>query len=131
MNPKDFNWSSDQQVTVVNPTKDSFNFMVHNKEYTVGTGRTAKMPGYIAWVYVHKLATKMAVDDGNFDRWNEEGYRQEYYDKLVAGTDDIIQTVEVQPKIETFDTVEDEIVDDKSGIKPMTSGRKNARSSRN
>lgn len=123
MNPKEFKWSEDQQVTVVNPTKDDFKFQVHSKEYVVEAGRMAKMPGYIAWMYVYKLATKMATEAGDFIRWNEEGFRDTYYDKLVAGTDDLIQKVEVQPVITQVDIAEDEeVVDepvDNSSIAPM------------
>ena len=128
MSPKEFNWKEDQQVTVVNPTKDDFKFQVHSKEYAVGAGQTAKMPGYIAWMYVYKLATKMATINGDFIRWNEEGFRNKYYDKLVVGIDDIIQMVEVQPKIEVVEDIKDT---DSSNIKPMTSGNKNVKSSRN
>lgn len=120
MNPKEFKWSEDQQVTVVNPTKDDFKFMVHSKEYVIGAGRTAKMPGYIAWMYVYKLATKMAINAGDFNRWNEEGFRNKYYDKLVAGTDEVVQTVELDPVVETFDEepVESNATES-SNIKPM------------
>ena len=103
MNPKEFSWSADQQVTVVNPTKSDFKFMVHSKEYVVGAGRMAKMPGYIAWVYVNKLATKQATEKGDFIRWNEEGFRKTYYDKLFVGADDIVQTVEIEPQVESLD----------------------------
>lgn len=64
------------------------------------------MPGYIAWVYVYGLATQLAQADGVFNRWNEEGFRQEYYDKLVSGVDAIVQsveTVEDEPEVTTFD----------------------------
>lgn len=115
MNPKEFDWSEDQQVTVVNPTKSDFKFQVHSKEYMVGAGRMAKMPGYIAWMYVYKLATKMAIDAGDFLHWNEEGFRKTYYDKLIAGTDEVVKMVAVEPQIETFDTDENTATD----VKPM------------
>ena len=94
MNPKEFSWAEDQQVTVTNPTKNDYKFKVHSKDYQVNAGATAKMPGYIAWVYVYGLATQIAQDDNVFNRWNEEGFRNKYYDMIVAGTDDIVQSVE-------------------------------------
>jgi hypothetical protein len=117
MNPKEFGWTEDQQVTVVNPTKDDFTFKVYNKDYIVEAGRMAKMPGYIAWMFVYKLSTKMAVDNGDFIHWNEEGFRKTYYDKLVVGIDDIVQNVTVEPVVSTFDVTEDEIKDEVAPVK--------------
>lgn len=99
MNPQDFNWTEDQQVTVTNPTAEAYKFMVHNKNYELPAGATAKMPGYIAWLYVYGLSTQLAQSEGNFNRWNEEGYRQEYYDRLVVGVDKLVQEIEVQPQL--------------------------------
>jgi hypothetical protein len=108
MNPKEFSWTEDQQVTVTNPTSENYKFKVHGKEYELGAGRTAKMPGFMAWVYVYGLASQLAQADGVFNRWNEEGFRQEYYERLVAGYDALVQTVEVEPQpvIETLDEPE-------------------------
>jgi len=108
MNPRDFEWKEDQSITVVNPTKDDFKFKVHSKDYMVAAGQTAKMPGYMAWMYVYKLATQMAIKDKQFLHWNEEGFRQKYYDKLVIAADDVIQTVKPEPQVE-----------DLSQVKPM------------
>jgi hypothetical protein len=105
MDPKEFTWSEEQHVTVTNPTANDYIFKVHGKEYKLGAGRTAKMPGFIAWVYVYGLSTQIAQADGVFNRWNEEGFRQEYYDKLVVGAEDIVQDVVVapQPEVHVFD----------------------------
>ena len=63
------------------------------------------MAGFIAWIYVYGQASKMAQADGVFNRWNEEGFRQQYYDKFVAGMDSVVQVVEVAPQVEiqTYD----------------------------
>lgn len=134
MDPKQFNWKADQQITVKNPTKDNFRFQVHSKWYEVNAGQTAKMPGYIAWLYVYKLATKMAIEAGDFRHWNEEGFRQRYFDKIVTGVDSVIQTIVPElPPAETFesddavDEPDDVMTDDEepetsptpSGVKPM------------
>lgn len=105
MNPKEFSWSEDQQVTVTNPTEQPYIFKVHNKQYELGAHKTAKMPGFIAWVYVYGLSSQMCQADGNFQRWNEEGYRQEYYEKLVKNIDSIMQVVEeeAEPLVNTFE----------------------------
>ena len=103
MNPKDFSWTEDQSVTVTNPTNEDYTWKVHGKDYTLGAGKTAKMPGFIAWLYVYGQSVKMAQADGQFTRWNEEGFRQEYYDKFVAGIDDLVQVVpEEQPALTVF-----------------------------
>lgn len=110
MNPKDFGWKEDQQVVVKNPTNKAFTFMVHSKSYTVEAGAKAKMPGYIAWVYVNSLATKIAQEtnvqtdkDGrrtdDWQHWNEEGFRKKYYEKLVESIDDVVQTVVEEPEL--------------------------------
>lgn len=122
MNPKDFTWKQDQQVTVTNPTENDFKFKVHSKEYLVGAGQTAKMPGYIAWVYVHKLATQMAQKDNAFIHWNEEGFRQKYYEKIAVGADDIVQSFTPEPQVEPLsDTVEETSTE--SSVKPMRARR--------
>lgn len=100
MNPKEFSWAEDQTVTVVNPTDKPFNFKVHNKDYVVQAGQTAKMPGYIGWVYVYGLASQLCQDAKEFGRWNEEGFRKKYYDKVVVGADDVVQQVVVEPTVE-------------------------------
>lgn len=108
MNPDEFSWTEDQQITVINPTPESFTFQVHSKQYELGAGKTAKMPGYIAWVYVYNQAVRQAQADGKFNRWNEEDFRPTYYDKFVVGVDDIVQTVQVEPEpeVHVFDSEE-------------------------
>lgn len=111
MNPDEFSWTEDQRVTVTNPTAVPFKWRVHSKEYELGAGQTATMPGYIAWVYVYNQSVRQAQEDGVFNRWNEEDFRPTYYDKFVSGADELIQKVEVQePLVQTLD----EPVDDTS-----------------
>jgi hypothetical protein len=110
MNPKEFSWSEDQQVTVVNPTDNPYKFKVHNKDYAVGAHKTVKMPGYIAWVYVYGLSTQLAQADGVFNRWNEEDFRPTYYEKLVKSVDALVQDVEEieEPEVtSTFDEIDE------------------------
>lgn len=106
MNPKEFSWTEDQQVTVTNPTSEDFKFKVHSKDYMLAAGRTAKMPGFIAWLYVYEQAVKMAQADKVFPSWNEEGFRNKYYDKFVIGVDDLVQMIdeEPEPTVNTFDS---------------------------
>lgn len=110
MDPKDFSWTEDQQVTVINPTSESFKFKVHAKEYQVGAGKSAKMPGYIAWVYVYGMASQLCQEDKEFMRWNEEGFRQTYYEKVVSGVDPVMQDIQVeeQPLVTTLDEPEEQ-----------------------
>lgn len=125
MNPKEFPWTEDQQVTVTNPTPESYKFKVHNKEYELGAGKTGRMPGYIAWVYVYGMASKLCQEDKFFMRWNEEGFRQEYYDKVVSGVDPVMQAVEVEEQ-SLVETLDDEEVEnpaedlDTSGVDDTT-----------
>lgn len=149
MNPGEFSWKEDQQVTVTNPTATDYHFKVHNKEYVLGAGKSAKMPGYIAWVYVYGLSTQLVQADGKFNRWNEEEFRKEYYEKLVVGVDEIMQPVQEAPTpaVHTFDEEESskpaisdpapkaETTDDEEGeepepnktVKPMSAKAKDAK----
>lgn len=106
MNPKEFGWEESQQVTVVNPTEDDFKFKVHNMDYEVKAGARVKMPGYIAWVYVYNMATKLCQEDGNFNRWNEENYRPTYFKKVAVGADSLLQEIVEEPKAVVFETEE-------------------------
>lgn len=131
MKPSEFDWQEDQQVTVTNPTENDYPFKVHNKDYELKAGETAKMPGYIAWVYVYGVASEMCQKANEFNRWNEEGFRNKYYDKIVVATDAVIEKIEVQPTIETIHTThQDDSVEDATSEpvvrKPRQSGaRKN------
>lgn len=128
MNPKEFSWTEDQQVTVTNPTDLPYKFKVHNKEYELGAHKTAKMPGYIAWVFVYGLSSQICQAEGNFLRWNEEGYRQEYYDRLVKNVDSIMQAVEEEdePAVNTFDEEDAEDPDDIPADTPTAAAAANA-----
>lgn len=111
MNPQEFSWTEDQQVTVTNPTSEAFTFKVHNKEYQVGAGKTARMPGYMAWLYVYNQAVKKAQADKVFSRWNEEELRKEYYEKFIVGADPVMQTVQEAPQsgAQVLDDAEDDL----------------------
>ena len=111
MNPKDFPWDESQQVTVVNPTKDDYKFKAHNKDYEVKAGQTVKMAGWIGWLYVYGLSCKMAQEAGDFIHWNEEGFRQKYYEKLIVGADSVLQEVVVAPE-PTFEAFEEDVLGD-------------------
>lgn len=104
MNPKEFGWSDDQQVTVTNPTNKNFTFKVHGKEYEMPANESAIMPGYIAWVYVYKLATQLCLAEGKFLHWNEEGFRKQYYDRIVKSKSPAIQSILPEAKIEAVAT---------------------------
>lgn len=127
MDPKDFSWTEDQTITVVNPTDQNFPFKVHNKDYVVGAGQTAKMPGYIAWLYVYGLASKLCQDNREFNRWNEEGFRNTYYDKLVIGADDVVQQVILEPKVEDATDLGANELDTSETPTSMKSGAKRGR----
>jgi hypothetical protein len=124
MKPDEFSWTEDQQVTVTNPTAEPFHFKVHNKEYMVGAGKTARMPGYIAWVYVYNMASQLCQTDKRFDRWNDDGFRQQYYDKVVAGIEQLFQTVEDEPtpKVQSFDIDDNVSLDVADKPAPGTGG---------
>lgn len=104
MDPKDFTWTEDQQVTVSNPTAEDFRWKVHGKEYLLGAGKTAKMPGFIAWLYVYNQAVKAVQEDGKFNRWNDEDFRPQYYERFVVGIDELVHevAVEQEPEVTVF-----------------------------
>lgn len=110
MNPQEFNWTEDQQVTVKNPTKETFKFKVHNKDYELGAGKEAKMPGYIAWVYVYGVASKLAQEADEFHRWNEEGFRQTYFAKAFVSADKLVSEVSEVDPVEVKEDTTDQAV---------------------
>lgn len=110
MDPKEFDWQESQQVTVTNPTDEAYTFKVHGNSYSVSAGQTVKMPGFVAWVYVYGLSVRIAqstnvVEDKNgnktsdFQHWNEEGFRKQYFDKLVVEREPVMQVIEEAPQI--------------------------------
>jgi hypothetical protein len=104
MNPKEFAWNESQQITVVNPTANIVTFQVHGKQYELGAGQSAKMPGYLAWIYVYNAAAKLCQADKQFERWNEEEIRKEYYDKFVVGVEPLVQEIKIEKSlVETLD----------------------------
>lgn len=119
MNPKEFDWDDSQQVTVTNPTAKNFKFKVYNKEYEVKSGQTVKMPGYHAMLFVHGLAMVMSQDDNVFSSMIDEEFRQSYYNKLIVGRDEMMQTIEP----EQFDDHNEET--EESEVKtPVKRGRR-------
>lgn len=114
MNPKEFNWTESQQITVTNPTAELFTWQVHGKKYELAAGQSASMPGYLAWLYVYGQACKKAQAAGMWNRWNEEEIRKEYYEKFVAGVQPIMQSIEVEKSL--VQAVDDgDSSDDQSG----------------
>jgi flagellar biosynthesis GTPase FlhF len=99
MNPKEFGWSTDQNVTVKNPTSDDFKFRVHGKEYIIGAGETVRMPGFMAWLFVYNMAELLAQKNNEYDnRWIDETVRAKYYQEVIVKVDDLIQQIEaVEP----------------------------------
>lgn len=125
MNPKEFDWSESQQITVTNPNADVFIWQVHGKEYSLEAGQSASMPGYLAWIYVYNQACKKAQEDNMWNRWNEEEIRKEYYQKFVAGVQPIMKVVEIEKSpVEVLD-------DDTEGdVDPLKSGPRRGRPAR-
>lgn len=149
MNPKEFGWEANEQVTVINSTDEAFRFQVNAKLYEVGAGQKAKMAGHIAWLYCYKLAQKIALStnierdkDGrnktsDFQHWNDEGFRQKLYNKLVVGRENAVTVISDEEEPETFDeppetfedadeTQEDDVTEPQEGdvstqtkVKPM------------
>lgn len=110
MDPKEFSWTEDQSIIVTNPTDKDYRFLVHSKPYMVKAGQKARMPGYIAWVYVYGLATQICQKNDEWNRWNEEGFRNTYYQKIVDSADSVVQAVEtIDEPAETFDDADEKV----------------------
>jgi hypothetical protein len=100
MNPQEFPWTADQQVTVKNTTEHDHHFMVHGKSYLVRAHKASRFAGYIAWIYVYEMAVKQAQADGKFESWNDEGFREPYYQKFVQKVDALAEEVPIEEDIE-------------------------------
>lgn len=98
MNPLEFWWKEDQQVTVINPTDQPYQFKIYGKDYQVGAHKSAKMPGYMAWVYVYGMASQLCQAADKFNRWNEEEFRLEYYQKVVKDVEPLMEEITEEPE---------------------------------
>jgi hypothetical protein len=109
MNPLEFDWTDSQQVTITNPTAEDHIWKVYGKEYRLPAGRSAQVPGYIAWIYVYNMAAMAAQADKKWDRWNEIEVRKDYFAKFVVGIQPIIQEIELEPDpVQLVDEDDDE-----------------------
>lgn len=133
MNPKDFDWGTDQQVTVQNPTSKTHSFQVHSKFYEVGPNETVRMPGFMAWVFVYTLALELAQKAGEYEnKWNDITVRQKYYNKVIVGADELIQKIEPveEPspieKVDNADTVANQADQNAGGDKTDNASVANA-----
>lgn len=123
MNPAEFSWTEDQSVHVINPTSEEFTWKVHGKEYALPAGATAQMPGFIAWLYVYNQGVKAAQADDKFNRWNDEEFRKEYYERFISGVDDLVQVRPEEPvspvKVDAPKVEEPKPEEAKSGKSPV------------
>lgn len=99
MNPKDFEWTEEQQVTVTNPTAERFTWQVHGKEYSLEGGQAASMPGYLAWVYVYGQACLAAQAEKMWDQWNDLPIRKEFYARFVAGVQPLMSVTPIEKSL--------------------------------
>lgn len=104
MSPKDFDWTHDQTVVVSNPTEHDFRFSVHSKEYMIRAGKTAELPGYIAWSYVDGIARHVANEKGQGQDMIDPVKRLEHFDKYIVGINELVREVadEEEPEVTVF-----------------------------
>jgi hypothetical protein len=72
------------------------------------------------------MAQTAAEQEGKFNRWNDEGFKQEYFNRFVVGADELVQTVEEEPEpdVQVFD--EEDLKDDGTPtvVDPPATGEK-------
>jgi hypothetical protein len=107
MDPKDFGWTHDQIVEVVNPTAEPFRFQVYSKTYEVPAGKTVEMIGFIAWKYVNDIARQVANEKGHGADMLDDEKRRTHFEKYIVGTHEVmreVKEVEAEPEVTVLGT---------------------------
>lgn len=84
-------FNSLQMVTVVNPTKDAWPFMVEMRHYNIEAGANERFPGIIANVYLDQMSKILAQNDDRLGFMADPNLMKIYYDKLIIDVEDLIQ----------------------------------------
>jgi hypothetical protein len=113
---KDFNdkyWFPNTKVVkVVNPRDEDFVFQstietgidittgkmrTESRKYRVAAGASEKFPGTVANIYLDQVSKLIAQDDDKIQFIIDFALRAQYYDKLIVGVDDILNTYQDFP----------------------------------
>lgn len=102
-----------QIITVVNPRDEDYKFTMvvdtglnaltgkpgtESRKYMVKAGDNQRFPGTIANMYLDQMTRLVAQDEDKIQHLIDFALRAEYYDKLIAGKEDLIQqTYEAKP----------------------------------
>lgn len=116
MEEKEFNdkywFSNTKVVTVVNPRTEDFIFQSTNdvgidtatgkmksetRQYRVVHGSEERFPGPIANLYLDQMTKMLAQDDDKIQFLIDFALKSQYYDDLIVGVEDLINTYQSHP----------------------------------
>lgn len=80
-----------QMVTLINPQKYDFPFMVELRNFVIKAGRQEKMPGTVANVYLNLMTGIMAQDDDKMTLLSDYTFKGMYYNKLIKDVESLIK----------------------------------------
>lgn len=90
VNMKQYEFDNYKTVTVVNPKNEDFNFLVEGKAYSIKAGSKKRFPGYIATLYIRKMAMILAQDEKKIQFITDNTLLETYYKRLIIGVDDLV-----------------------------------------
>lgn len=132
VNLKQYEFDNYKTVTVSNPKKERFDFLVEGKPYSIAGGTQKRFPGYIATLYIRKMAMILAQDEKKIQFITDNSLLEKYYKRLIVDVEDLVgehespdpDTAVTSPQEEEdlsttkenpFDTAEDDEDDDLDG----------------
>jgi hypothetical protein len=130
-------WHANTEVvTVINPTKDDYDFQAtvdagidiatgrpkpEARQYRVPAGGTARFPGSVANMYLDQMSKLLSQQENKFERMVDFSTKAEYYDRLTADTEDLIQSYVPNP---AYDEKQETVTETKTEEVPFAEATK-------
>jgi hypothetical protein len=87
-----------QQITVINPRSEDYNFTVEGRHFMVGAGSSQTFTGTIANVYLDMMTRILAQEDDKMEYLSDFNLMAAYFDKLIVDKIDLERQAEVVPQ---------------------------------
>ena len=106
-----------KMVTVINPRKEDYNFLVEGRPYSIKAGSKKRFPGQIANVYIDHMIKLVAQDEKKIQFLVDPALREKYYQKLIIGVDDLIDPTmpDSKPYLDDDNTKSDTATEEAEG----------------
>lgn len=80
-----------QMITVKNPLKTDFQFMVELRHFVIKAGAVDKVPGTVANLYLDQMTKILAQNDDKLGLLSDFTFRSQYYKSLIKDVESLIQ----------------------------------------